>query len=333
MADSRGTEAERQLQGKFSFRPLAAALLLIAAIVFFDWWLIWVPDRVELGERAATLTIVPADVDAAEFAPLQVHGAWVLDSDDPRFGGVSGLALGTDRVLAVTDSGAIVRFPLPRTGSGRTSATIRELPAGPNSKRFKRNRDSEALVGTDEGWWVAFENSHQVWLYDPAFSRPLKRIRLNSGEWGQNIGIEGVAAAGSFLLLFHETGDRLFEIGQAGGRQRPLSGTWGPISDAAIGDGLLLAIERRLTPLGFANALLVIERASGGYHVQRRFALPLKAYDNVEGLATERRPGGLRLWLITDDNFQAPLRTLLLALDVPAGALGQPAKASANSSR
>ena len=35
-------------------------------------------------------------------------------------------------------------------------------------------------------------------------------------------------------------------------------------------------------------------------------------------VAVERRTGGgLRLWLMTDDNFQSPFRTLLIALDGP----------------
>jgi hypothetical protein len=35
-------------------------------------------------------------------------------------------------------------------------------------------------------------------------------------------------------------------------------------------------------------------------------------------MTAERLPNGdTRLWIITDDNFQQPLRTLLIALDLP----------------
>jgi hypothetical protein len=39
---------------------------------------------------------------------------------------------------------------------------------------------------------------------------------------------------------------------------------------------------------------------------------------NLEGLAAEAQPdGSTRLWIISDDNFVRPLRTLLLAVDLP----------------
>jgi hypothetical protein len=42
---------------------------------------------------------------------------------------------------------------------------------------------------------------------------------------------------------------------------------------------------------------------------------------HFEGIAVEPRgDGGTRLWLITDDNFQPPMTTMLVALDVPPGA-------------
>jgi len=41
--------------------------------------------------------------------------------------------------------------------------------------------------------------------------------------------------------------------------------------------------------------------------------------DNVEAMAVEPLPNGTRrLWLMTDNNVQPPLRTLLIAVDVPA---------------
>ena len=38
---------------------------------------------------------------------------------------------------------------------------------------------------------------------------------------------------------------------------------------------------------------------------------------NMEGIALERGPdGGIRLWLIADDNFRWPQRTLLVRFEV-----------------
>ena len=184
-----------------------------------------------------------------------------------------------------------------------------------------RNRDSEALVrdSRGRGWWVAFENHHQLWLFDPGFGRALQRIDLGRRGWRANRGIEGLAADGPALLLLHEDGDHLLRVTGTRARSIRIAGARGRVSDvAAIGPGRYFAVERRVTPMGFRNALVSLEKSGSGYRFGRRIALPLGPFDNVEAIAVERRAGGgLRLWLMTDDNFQRPLRTLLIALDWP----------------
>ncbi len=93
----------------------------------------------------------------------------------------------------------------------------------------------------------------------------------------------------------------------------------GRISDvAAISPGRFIAVERRLTPIGFGNSLVLLHQDGSGYRFGRRIALPLRPIDNVEAIAVQRLPNGTRrLWLMTDDNFQPPLRTLLIALEFP----------------
>jgi len=62
----------------------------------------------------------------------------------------------------------------------------------------------------------------------------------------------------------------------------------------------------------------MLDKTRSGYRFGRRFALPLAPLDNVEAIAVEALGAGKhRLWLMTDDNFQPPLRTLLIALDWP----------------
>ena len=308
--------AERGVQPKFRNRQLAGGLALLAAIALFDAWLARFPNRQELGWRAARIEFEAVPLAAAGFAPLRLAGAWRLTSADPRLGGVSSLAIDGGQFIALTDAGAVIRFR-----PGRNDARIGELPDGPGSGGFKRNRDSEALVrdSLGRGWWVAFENRHQLWLFDPSFGRALQRIELGRRGWRANRGIEGLANDGDALLLLHEKGDHLLRVTGTRARSHPIAGARGRISDAAaIGPGRYLAVERRVTPFGFRNALVSLEKSGTGYRFGRRIALPLGPLDNVEAIAVERRPaGGLRLWLMTDDNFQRPLRTLLIALDWP----------------
>ena len=309
-------KAEQGVQPKFRNGQLLASLVLLAAIALFDAWLAQFPNRQGLGWRAARIEFQPVRLAAAEFGPLRLAGAWRLTSPDRRFGGVSSLAIDGGELVALTDAGALIRFR-----PGEDEARIGELPDGPGSGGFKRNRDSEALVrdALGRGWWVAFENRHQLWLFDQEFGRMLRRIDLGRRGWGVNRGIEGLATDGGALLLFHEEGDHLLRVSGTRARQFPIAGARGRISDAAaIGPGRYLAVERRVTPFGFRNALVPLEKAGAGYRFGRRVALPLGPFDNVEAIAVERGAGGsVRLWLMTDDNFQMPFRTLLIALDWP----------------
>lgn len=80
----------------------------------------------------------------------------------------------------------------------------------------------------------------------------------------------------------------------------------------------LLVVERRLTFLGFANALVRLDRCRSGYCLAWRKRLPVGPLDKVEAIATEPLPSGAtRLWLMTDDNLGRPLRTVLIAADLP----------------
>jgi hypothetical protein len=305
------------MQSKFSIRGLAGGLLLLGAIALFYNWLFWLPNRQELGWRSARLEYRPVALDARRFAPFELVGAWKLTSDDKRFGGLSALAIDRGRLLALTDSGILIRFDPPGQRAG--PAEIGELPDGPGSGGFKRNRDSEGLLRDPggRGWWVTFENRHSLWLFDRDFRHALWRLPLGQYGWSPNRGVEGLAAEDGGLLLFPETGHTLLRVTGRRVLQIPIENARGRISDAtAIGPGQWLAIERRLTPLGFRNALVTLEKTGSGYRFGRRVDLPVSPVDNVEAIAVEPLPGDkLRLWLLTDDNFQPPLRTLLIALD------------------
>ena len=320
MSDSNRMDAERIVQPKFRMRALAAGFVLIAAIILAHRWLLTFPNRHELGWRAARVEFRPVRLGARGFAPFRLAGTWQLTSDDPRFGGISALAIDRGRMLGLTDSSVLVRFSAPGQPSG--PAWIGELPDGPGSPGFKRHRDSEALVRDPggRGWWVAFENRDELWLYDRSVDRALERIQLGDRGWPANRGVEGMAADGQSLLLFPEGGGSLLRILGTRARDLPIAHARGRISDVtAVGPGHFIAIERRLTPLGFRNSLVMVEETRSGYRFGRRVALPLSPIDNVEAIAIEPLPGGKRrLWLMTDDNFQPPLRTLLVALEMPA---------------
>jgi hypothetical protein len=311
----RPIEAERSLQPPFSKAAFSSHLMLVGLIGFFAWWLDSLADRPILPPRAVTLHFEQVRFDPVQFAPLRLAGAWRLTADDPRFGGVSALALDEAGLVAVTDAGAVIRFARP-TGRSLT-AVIRDVPTGPGRPGFKRHRDIEALVPdpSGRGWWAAFENHNQLWLYDRDFSRALGRIDFGRRRWPHNKGIEAMLAEPGGLLLLPEGGTDVIRLSLGRARRSPLGNPVGRLSEAVrLPDGRILVLARSAGPSGFRNALVPL---LPGDRLGRPIALGLGPLDNAEALAAEPIAGGTRIWLMTDDNFSWPMRTLLVALDLP----------------
>ena len=235
--------------------------------------------------------------------------AWRLTAPDPRFGGLSALAIDRGALVALTDSGVVVRFAPPVAG-GTVRFALRDLPGGPGSARRKSMRDSESLLAdrASGGWWVAFENRHSLFLFDRAFRRVLGGQRLKVG-WGHNFGGEAlVARAGGVMVLP--------ELGGAAWGGPMVAPAW--TSDATrLPDGRLALIVRRPTWRGFDNRVSI---GAGAGKAARRIAIRLRPLDNVEGIAAAPLPdGGTRLWLVSDDNFRPWMRTLLVRIDLAPG--------------
>ena len=303
------------------FRILTAALSLamFAALVLAHRIFSELPGREPRAPAVAEIRFEPVQLDRAAFAPLRLVGAWTVASDDPRVGAVSGIAIRGDELIALTDSGAVIRFAKPAGERGQ--ARVRDLPAGPGDPRYKWNRDSESVAADPQGrgWWVAFENRNSLWLYDPQFERPLGRIAIPDEGIEWNAGFEGLATSGDALVLLPERGDSASVLGQSGWTDVPLAYRARRMSGAAaLSDQSLLVIERRLTLRGFANSLVRLDRCSDGYCLAWRKPLPLGWLDNLEAIAVEPlTSGATRLWLMTDDNLRPPLRNLLIAADLP----------------
>ncbi|MBA3834362.1 MAG: esterase-like activity of phytase family protein [Sphingomonas sp.] len=310
-------KAERRMQLKFSIVTFATGVAILALVLIAHHFFRSLPNREELGGRLAPLRLDRVALDADEFAPLRLVGAWRMSSDDPRVGGMSALAFDKEELVALTDLGIVVRFAKP--GASVVQAQIRELPGGPGDARFKRYRDSEALQRdpAGRGWWVAFENEDELWLYDAMFTRPVRRLRIPSRGLEFNTGIEGLTASGPDLLALPELGGRVLRLSGNGWSEIGLPSAKRVSEAAALCANSILFVERSLGVLGFRNSLVRLDRCASGYCVAWRKRLPVGRFDNVEGLAIERLPGKTRLWMITDDGRGGPFRTLLVAADLP----------------
>ncbi|HET7709521.1 MAG TPA: esterase-like activity of phytase family protein [Sphingomicrobium sp.] len=304
------------MQREFRKSWLIPGTLLAFMVLFCRSLLDRLPNRLELGPRSISLHYQPVGLNPGSDPGFRVIGAWRLLAEDPRFGGLSALALTRDGFVAVTDSGVVVRFPRPTRPSAK--ARLAELPGGPGAAGFKVNRDSEALAGDPlgRGWWVAFENRDELWLYDPSFGRALGRAAIRGTGLRRNRGIEGMVADRDGLLLFPESGGKAL----APGRNEALTieGVSGWVSDATVlPDGSLAVVNRRPTPIGLSNRLVMLERLGPAYRPSQSWRIPVGRLDNVEGVAAEPGPGGaMRLWMVTDNNLQKRRPTLLIGVEL-----------------
>lgn len=313
-------KAEPAVQPRFRIVTAALSLAMVASLMLAQRILYELPNREPLDPVVAEIRFEPLAFDTADFAPLRLAGSWTVSGEDPRIGGISALAVEGESLVAITDSGAVIRFGKPTEPVAM--ATVRDLPAGPGDPRHKSNRDSEAIAAdpAGRGWWVAFENRDSVWLYDSQFERALQRIAVPDRFVDTNIGIEGLATDGGQLVLLPESGGRALTAAPTGWTETRFAFPARRVSGAtALRDGSLLAIERRMTLSGLENALVRLDRCGASYCLAWRKRLPFGPLDNVEAIAAEPlESGATRLWLMTDDDTRRPMRTLLVAADLPA---------------
>ncbi|MEO6248058.1 MAG: esterase-like activity of phytase family protein [Sphingomicrobium sp.] len=300
---------------------LVGALLIVAVLALVTIDHAESPDRYMLGSRTVPLHAVPLRVDSAGVLPLRFVAGWRLTAPDPRFGGLSALAIDHGKLLAVSDSAVLFRFAPP--SGGPAMVAISDIADGPRSPSLKADRDSESLArdAFGRGWWVGFETRNQLWLYSPDFRRALGKIDFTVKRWPQNLGIEAMLADRDGLILVPELAHEVVKVAAGKARSEPLAGVGFNISDMVqLPDGETIVLMRDLRLTGFDIALGALVHTPTGWRVERRVPLKLGVFMNVEGVTAQRLPGGAtRLWLVTDDNFRTPMTTALFALDIPSG--------------
>lgn len=271
----------------------------------------------------------------ASIGRLRYVGGHVLTSTDPRFGGISSMALVPGGFLAMSDGGTAMWLE----GRPPRGVRLRPLPAGPGSGIRKSDRDSEAMTRDAAGrTWVAFEGSNSVWRYDAALRRSdAHRNPPEMARWRGNTGAEAMVRLpdGRFLIWSEgrgapdgKTALLLFDRDPTdpAARATRLSYRLQPgfaVTDAAAtGDGRIIMLHRSATlSLGLTASIGIIDIAAlkpGAPVAPRMLAWlrPPMTVDNMEAIAVDRRGGRLHLWIASDDNFSAFFRTMLLHFEL-----------------
>jgi hypothetical protein len=297
-----------------------------------------VAKPLELSSRRVHLNA--EDPSTQKTGGLQWRGGLELFSDDKDFGGLSGLLVSADGtgLTAVTDQGKWItaRLIYDREGglAGVTEGRIGKL-IGAKGERLKgkRHKDAESLAQLGDGSvLVSFEHEHRILRY-PAGPQGSDQIPEILGpppglsDLPKNKGLEALAVLGGERIVGITQGrdkddDVAAFLRQDGRWSRfsyPKHGLYRPTGAARLPDGDLVVLERRFTWLGGPAARLVVIDAAQirpGAVLEGREIAEFRApftVDNMEGIAARRGPDGETLiYLLSDDNFNALQRTLLL---------------------
>jgi hypothetical protein len=256
-------------------------------------------------------------------------GGLALTSDDTaRLHGLSDLLVGPDgRLVAISDEGDLLeaRIVLDRAGrlTGIADARIRALP-GLDGQPLpgKLEADSEGLAVLANGdRLVSFEQRHRIRLY-PADGGLPHEAPAPQAAFPANGGMEALAAdpaAGpDAYLAGGEDSAQLFSCRLSGGCTpgptvaRPGS-EFGLVAMRRLPQGRTAYLLRAWDPLRGSRIVLKIDGPQG--EVDRLELSRPFTVDNFEGVAAVPIRGGLRFYLLSDDNFQRIQRTLLMAYD------------------
>lgn len=268
--------------------------------------------------------------------PVQVGsftyaGGLQLSAPKPaHFGGLSDLDIQPDgRLIAVEDEGVLLRARIVLDAKGRltgvTDATLGPLInlEGGAVSGAKADSDSEGLALWPNGdLMVSFERRHRIWLY-PAAGGPPRAAPFPDAPFPDNDGMEALAldpAAGPDAYLVgredtRETWICRLKAGCAPGFRAGKEEYGKLVAARPLPGGRWAFLFREFSPIGGVTSRLMIADAQGRLIDLLTLARPATV-DNMEGVAALPRPdGSIRFYLISDDNFAANQRTLLLAYD------------------
>lgn len=314
----------------------------LPVLLLFYLLLFLLSTSVATGATSLEVTATPVSLHHRQpnrIGQLTFLNGFVLQSADRNFGGLSGLALDHDgRMLyAVSDRGWWFSARLSHHAHGRLvgidSWEKGRLQALKGQRLRSSLRDAEALVRRPDGsFLVAFEHIHRLWHYPsstPPFSTFPQPVALPAeiAQAPANGSLEAVTqlANGDLLLLLEDFANAdgtlkgwLVQQQQSTPVALAISEGFRPTDLAAFSNGGALLLERRYNLFGPAVRLRYLSASSlqpGALlqgQVVAQWSLP-QTVDNFEGLALRQvTEHETLIYLLSDDNFNAFQRTLLL---------------------
>lgn len=286
--------------------------------------------RSALGALAALMLLAAGT--PAPAVSLEYVGTHVWSGDEASFGGFSAIELNADGTAfhALTDRAHLYWGSVERDSQGLIRglsiagrAHLQDSKGAPLPPGY--TGDSEGLaIGDGDTLWISFEGLDRIARYDgpdvPATPLP-PPPRLPGME--PNAGLEALAIRDGTLYAVPEqsgAADRAFPVmtlrdgtwGAAGEIRR--DPRWLPVAADFGPDGLFYLLERDFRGiLGFAARIRRMRLTDTGPQDEEILLTtrPLQ-YDNLEGLSVWHDGQGIRLTMISDDNFLLVQRTELV---------------------
>ena len=297
--------------------------------------------------HSAPLEVTRIDLGAERIGSLRFRGGLALSSEDRRFGGLSGLEVLEDgRLLAVSDDGMWFSARIELDADGTLTGVAEPRLAAMRDEHGalfenKQGGDSEDIAQLPDGRFaVAFEQRQIIRIYDLNRDGPFgEAVRgpplAETNLLPANVGLEAIASTADGALIVGAEGSGALW------RARPTADTPAPpishyplefgyalTSLDRLPDGDFVALERFYAPVIGARAHITrlaadsLEDPAAQVTLLADLRAPL-VVDNFEGVSAVRAPdGGVRLYIVSDDNFSASQRTLLYAFDVVEGEAG-----------
>jgi hypothetical protein len=213
--------------------------------------------------------------------------------------------------------------------AGLTDARMIPLIGESGTPLGPKDTDAEGLdVLPDGSRLVSFEGNDRILLYPPDGGPPRPAPRPEA-RFPQNTGMEAITlypAAGADAYLVGSEGGTIWLCRLSGSCSETTLGTFVPAGMnltalAAYGeDGAFAMLSRAYEPrTGVRISVRLIANSAAGARLldEMTIAPPLHV-DNFEGIAAVPRPdGGIRLYLVSDDNGSDTQRTYFFAFDRP----------------
>mgnify|MGYP002624132140 CR=1 FL=1 len=293
--------------------------------------------------RSVEVTVAPIDFGTEHVGRLRFRGGVEIRSDDPVFGGISGIeVLDGTRVIAVSDNGDWFEWRLVLDEEGVLTGV------GAVRTAFMRNEDGEPFPSKASGdaedvaqlpdgrFAVSFEQTQSIRIYDlnrdGAFGAAAPGPVLDGvARLPGNNGLEALAASEDGALIVGAEGGgeattplwraRLDAPAPARANARyPLSGGFSLTALDRLPDGGYVALERFYAPVIGARARITRVASLGEGEVEAEELALIESprpVDNFEAIAAVSTPdGAVRVYIVSDDNFNRRQRTLLLAFDI-----------------